>query len=347
MPLTLNALEKIGINRLNKGPAPMIDLLGMLSFKAVATALKLGIFDCLGTEAKNAGDMASVINVDQRGLILLLDALVHLGYLKLKRGYYRNTACTRKWLLSGSPYSIAALFHQFNDMSLRWDYLDRSIQIGKPHIPGWQWLDRHPECWNAYHAGLQCSAVLVAQELLKKVTLPSGAARVIDIGGSHGQYCIELCLRYQNLSCIVYDWEPAEKTAVDNIESFGLSDRITFKAGDFISDPIGNGYDVMLVFNVIRIFKPGELVVLLRKFHESLAPQGMIIIMDHLGHVPSSQLMKTNAALLKLELYNSTEGTFHNRSDVRRWLEESGFSAIRDFCIKRTPGLGVITAVKK
>lgn len=347
MPLTLNALEKIGIKRLNKGPAPMIDLLGVLSFKAVATALKLDIFDHIGTDAKKVGAMASDISADPRGLSLLLDVLVHLGYLKEHHGLYRNTASTRKWLLKGSSHSIAALFHQFNDMSLRWDYLDRSIQTGSPHISGWQWLDRHPECWDAYHAGLQCTAVLMARELMKKITLPPYAARVIDIGGSHGRYCIELCRRYPHISCVVYDRAPAEKTAIDTIKSFRLSDRITFASGDFTSDPIGAEYDVMLVFNVIRIFKPDELRSLLNKFHGALSPRGMIIIMDHLGHIPSSKLMKTNAALLKLELYNSTEGTFHAKKDVRAWLEESGFTAIHDFSIKRSPGLGVITAVKK
>ncbi len=347
MPLTLNAFEKIGIKRLNKGPAPMLDLLGLLSFKAVSTALKLGIFENIGTAAKKAGAMASDISVDPRGLSLLLDVLVHLGYLKESRGRYRNTASTRKWLLEASSHSIAALFHQFNDMSMRWDYLDRSIKIGRPHIPGWQWLDRHPGCWDTYHAGLRCSAVLLARELMKKITLPAGAAKVIDIGGSHGQYCIELCLRYPDITCVVYDWGPAEKTALDNISSFGLSDRITFKSGDFTCDPIGSGYDVMLVFNVIRIFKSDELRSLLKKFHDALSPLGMMIIMDHLGHKPSSTLMKTNAALLKLELFNSTEGIFHDRRDVRALLAESGFSAIRDFSIKRSPGLGVITAVKK
>jgi cyclopropane fatty-acyl-phospholipid synthase-like methyltransferase len=232
-------------------------------------------------------------------------------------------------------------------MSLRWDYLGESIRGGKPHIQGWQWLEQHPGSWNDYHAGLKCSAVLVGRELLKKIKLPAGASRVIDIGGSHGQYCIELCLRYPNISCVVYDWATAEKTAVENIASFGLSERITFNSGDFITDPIGTGYDVMLLFNVIRIFKPNELRFLLNKFYGALSARGMIIIMDHLGHSPSSKLMKTNAALLKLELFNSTEGMFHNRHDVRGWLEESDFSSIRDFCIKRSPGLGVITAVKK
>ncbi len=346
MPLHLNILEKFGIFRLNQGPAPIVDLLGMLSFKAVLTALRLGLFDTLGNDFKGVEDIASETGADSAGLSLLLDLLVNLGYLKQRRGRYINSRFTKKWLLSDSKNTIADLFPHFNDISYRWDYLDATIRQGLPPMVGWEWLDQDAARWQTYHAGLKSSAILISRELMKKVKISPTAATLLDLGGSHGQYCIELCRRYPDLSGVVFDWEPARKTAITNIESSGMTERISFKAGDFVTDPIGSVYDVILMFNVIRIFRPDELKSLLKKIYTSLAANGMVVIMDHLGHRSSSRFMRANALIILLEIYNSTEGKTHDKNDVASWLGESGFTDVRDYNLKRSPGLGVITAVK-
>jgi hypothetical protein len=346
MPLHLNALEKFGLYRLNQGPAPMVEILEMMSFKAIVAALKIGLFDAIGADGKSVKEIASITGSDPAGISLLMNLLVNLDYLKHRSGIYRNSRSAMKWLLSGSPDSIAALFHQFNDMASKWDYLETSIRNGRPPEMGWQWLDRQPGGWRNYHAGLKSSAVLISRELFRKVKLPSTAEHIIDLGDSHGQYCVEFCRRYPRLSGIVYDLPPAEKTAAENIRSSGMSERISFWAGDFVTDPIGSGHDVILMFNVIRIFRPDELKSLFRKIYESLAVNGMVIIMDHLGHRSSSRFMKANALLILLELYNSTEGKTHDRNDVAEWLRDSGFSSVTDYNLKRSPGLGVVTAIK-
>ncbi len=347
MPLQLNFLEKIGINCLNQGPAPMVDLLGMLSFKAVTAALRLGVFEAIGDDRKNNTDVAAITGSDTAGISLLLDALENLGYLKHRRGQYSNTRSTKKWLLAGSKHTIADLFHHFNDMSSRWDYLDDSIRAGHPPELGWEWLDRQPGRWRNYHAGLKSTARLIFPELSRKINIPRNASKILDLGGSHGQYSVEFCIRYPNLTGIVFDWAPAEKTAVETINSCGLSDRISFKAGDFVKDPIGSGYDVILLFNIIRIFRPDGLKALLKKIYAALSKDGMIVIMDHLGHRAGSRFMRANAYLILLEIYNSTVGKTHHRTDVSSWLKETGFSSIRDHSLTRSPGLGVITAMKR
>jgi SAM-dependent methyltransferase len=346
MPLHVNILENIGILQLNQGPAPIIDILSMMSFKAMVSALRLGIFEIIGHGGKTCGEIASAAHLDLRGLSLLLDLLENLGYVKCRRGTYRNSRSTKKWLLADSPCNIKDLFHHFNDMASRWEYLDTSIKQGIPPMMGWEWLDRDPDRWHTYHAGMKSSAILISRELMKKVKLPPSAKTLIDLGGSHGQYCIEFCRRYPDLSGVIYDWAPAEKTAVENIGSCNMDRRVSFRAGDFIKDPIGSDYDVVLMFNIIRIFRPHELKSLLNKIFDSMAPNGMVIIMDHLGHRPGSNFMRANALLLLLELYNSTEGTTHKKNDVACWLGQCGFTRIRDYNLPRSPGLGLITAIK-
>ncbi len=332
---------------MNMGPGPMIDLMGLLACKAALTALRLGVFDSLSGKTATVKELASLIRADQTGLSLLLNALESLGYVKAEGGKWRVTPMTEKWLLKNSPYNITGLFHQFDDMASRWDYLHESIREGHPPLLGYEWLDRDPDKWEHYQEGLKSAAILVCRELLKKVKIPASARTLIDLGGGHGQYCIEFCKKYPRLEGTVYDWPQAEKTALDNINKAGLSDRVSFETGDFVREPIESGYDIILMFNVIRIFNAGELSALLRKVYESLDPGGMVIIMDHLGHVPRSRFMKANSFLVLLELYNSIKGRTHSASELALLLRGEGYANIREYKLKKSPGLGVLTAYKK
>jgi hypothetical protein len=346
MPVHLNIFERLGLLRLNLGPGPMADLLGLLACKAALAGLRLGVFESLSGRSEGTDELSARIGADGTGISLLLNALESLGYVKNRRGKWLVTPMTKKWMLAGSPYDISGLFHQFSDMSLRWDYLHESIKEGRPPLLGYEWLDRHPDKWDHYQAGLKSAAVLVSRELFKKIKIPNSARRLIDLGGGHGQYCIEFCKKYPGLSGTVYDWPQAEKTALGNINGSGLSGRVTFRPGDFVKDDIGSSHDIILMFNVIRIFKADELRSLLCKAHASLANGGMIIIMDHLGHYSRSPFMKANAFLVLLELYNSTKGRTHKAADVISLLHEAGFSKTSEYALKRSPGLGVLTAFK-
>jgi hypothetical protein len=347
MPIDLNFYERIGLLKLNRGPAPMADLLGLLAGKAVYTALRLGIFESLAAGKKPADEIAAAIGADQSGISLLLGALENLGYVKSKGGAWRNTSMTEKWMLAVSPTGIADLFHQFNDMASRWDYLHESIRTGRPPVLGYEWLDRHPERWELYQAGLRSAAKLICGEILKKTIIPPAARTILDLGGGHGQYCIEFCKKHALLSGTIYDWPQTKKTALANIASSGLAGRVKFKAGDFVKDDFGAGNDVILLFNVIRIFNSEELGSLFRKVHDSLSRHGTLIIMDHLGHMPRSRFMKANAFLILLELYNSTKGYTHKAAAIMSYLRENGFSEIHEKELKRSPGLGMVSAVKR
>ena len=346
MPIYLNFLERIGILRLNLGPGPMTDLLSLLACKAVYTALRLGIFETLHKNSGSTVELAAMIGAEPSGISLLLGALESLGYVKVRGGKWLITNMTKKWMLNNSPYNIADLFYQFNDMASRWDYLHETVSAGRPPILGYEWLDRHPDTWDFYQAGLKSAAVMVSRELLKKVRIPQSARTLLDLGGGHGQYCIEFCKNHVNLSGTVFDWPQAGKTALNNIMASSVSDRVTFHAGDFVHDAIGSGYDIILMFNIIRIFNSDELESLFRKVYDSLNSGGMVIVMDHLGHISRSDLMRASAFLILLELYNSTKGHTHKAGDVISLLLKNGFSKIGEYRLKRSPGLGLVIASK-
>jgi SAM-dependent methyltransferase len=346
MPIRLSAFERLILLKSHVGPGPMVDLLQALGFKACIAALKLGLFKALEASALTAEEVAAIIEADPRGVAMLLEALTAFGYIKKKGDRYENSAMARHWLLASGTTDLTELFFQFDDMLKRWDYLDETIKKGVPPLMGWEWLDAHGGGWAHYHEGLGSPARLMMKEILAGARLPASATRLLDLGGSHGMYSILFCKHHPALHATVMDWGMAQPVAEANIAHEGLGDRVTFQEGDFLEDDLARDMDAILMFNIIRILTPEELNGFFRKAHASLAPGGVLLIMDHLGKEPRTPFVKANSDLILLELYNSTQGQTHRAEAVTRSLGDLGFAEVKTLSLMRSPGLGMIRATK-
>src|SRR5258706_16132489 len=98
MPLIPNFLERQIFFTLNQGPAPMLDIFGAVAFRTVLAAVRLGVFDALSGGPLSAPQVASKIKVAQRGVVILLDTLIGLGYVTQNGDQYANSSMTAKWL---------------------------------------------------------------------------------------------------------------------------------------------------------------------------------------------------------------------------------------------------------
>lgn len=341
----MNFFERLGIIRLNRGPGPLVDLIASMSARAVLTALRLGIFEAVGDGLMDESEIARSTGTDPAGLVPLLEVLCCLGYLTIKGGKYRNSSMTNKWLRRDSSLDLTGLFHHFHDMSARWEYLPESIREGRSHRLGFQWLDETPGAWDSYHAGLRSAASLLCGEIINRSRFSSPPRTLLDLGGGHGYYAIAFCLRYPGLSAVVFDMPQAELTAKNVIDTSGVGNRISFSKGDFMKDDIGSGYDCILMFNVIRIFRNEELAFLFEKTRRALAAGGKLLILDHMGYRPRSRFMRTNAQIILLEIFNSTLGQRHRTADIISLLKTSGYPKAVASNIRRSPGLTLVTGV--
>ena len=85
MPIGFTVFEKLFIQRMNKGPDPMLDIVAHMGFKAIITAIKLGIFAALADSPAIVSELAEKTGTDPVGLDYLLKTPLLLGYIKLKK----------------------------------------------------------------------------------------------------------------------------------------------------------------------------------------------------------------------------------------------------------------------
>lgn len=81
MAIIPNFVERL-VFKFNVAPPFMLDYLSAQAFRANAAAFKLGVYTALSEKPFTAPDLAQRLQVDQRGLTLLLDTLEALGYVK-------------------------------------------------------------------------------------------------------------------------------------------------------------------------------------------------------------------------------------------------------------------------
>ncbi len=341
MPLRPRLIERLLLFHFNLVPGGMLDFLGAEAFRAFGAARRLGVFDALTGGPLSAADIARRIDADARGTALLLQALGAVGYITHKNGRYAITAETAKWLpvLGDGLAFFEILLDRLGD-------LEQTVRRGGPAIDFRDWLDRRPNGWRDFQAGMVALARMAAREVAAKVDLPRAARRLLDVGGGHGLWAATLCRRYPQLSATVFDLPQALESARETIAEQQMEGRVAMQPGDFWKDDLGGGYDVALVFNIVHGNSADKNSELLRKVAGALQRGGRIVILDQLAGPVLGATARAAAALTGLALFNLTGGQAYSFDEIAGWLRSTGFDRPRRARLLRLPGSALVLATK-
>lgn len=341
----MTLLESI-IIKLGIAPRPGYDA-GMLMAraKAILVANKMGVFDSLGRHPMSASELAKELDCQERSLSMLLEALVAVGYLKRKDGSYQNAKIAKKWLVKGGPHSIGNFLRHFDDLSRLWVELEGAVRTDKPAVNWFDYYSQNPEVQRNFTLGMKDGAVFCASEIVSKVKVPPHARRLLDLGGAHGYYSIEFCRRYPQLDALVIDMERPVEIGREVVSQENMSHRVAFQVGDCITDDIGSGYDIALLFALLHIQPPETNLAILKKVHAALKPRGVIAITELLSH--EGRRESEFGLLFALNMLVATpRGQAYSYDAVRGWLGDVGFTSIHRTGFLRLPGYSLLTATK-
>jgi hypothetical protein len=350
MPVNPNFLERLVLLRLNKGPAPMLDLFGAAGFESVSLALELDLFEVLGDEEAplTATMLADRLDAHPDGIAMLCNFLVTEGYLAASEDGYRLTGMTEKWLLADSETNMGPWLTFWNELVFPfWEHeLETAIRDGEPSQSIYEWFDEESDRWKTAQDGFRATASLLVDDVADAVSVPDDATQLVDIGGGHGLYAIELCRRYPNLTATVFDLQGAIE-AISNEIPTELAERISTQAGDYRTDDLGEGYDVALLFNVIHAHDPAENTALFKRVADSLAQNGRIIVLDQWEGTGRTPVSRAGLRFVALTYLTTLGATVYAHEEVTSWLREAGFADIDRKSVGPLSGLALIEATKQ
>lgn len=306
-------------------PHPLMDIASNVGLaKALGVAVKLNITDQLSSSPRTPAQIAQQSGVSEKGVEIILNCLQAMGYAQQQADGYAFTSRGTKFLAKDSPDSFR-YFILFCD----WAYstflnLEETILKGEQPRTNLDYFDDH--LWELFSRAMTELARTNLKEVTAKIKLPASATNLMDLGGSHGLYSIDLCKKYPSLAATIIDFEPVRKYADESIQAHSIQDRVTFQAADFMKEALPAEQDVALLFQIIHGNTIDANRDLFSRIYASLRPKGQLIVLEQVKGVGGkSQLSRATTSFMALNLFHQSNGNTYTFEEVKAWAMEAGF----------------------
>jgi len=285
------------------------------------TANRMGVFPALGEAALTAAEVAERCDARPRSMALLLNVCVALGFLRKEGDRYTNGPEAIETLIPGkTAYLGDAIKHQEWLWNV-WTHLEEAVRTNRPVRQRAQPLAGAD--WREFSLAMHNRAMRSGPILAEALDL-SDKRQLLDCGGGVGTYSLFLARRFPRLRAIVFDLPETTKLAEEVIAEFGLTDRVTTRAGDYLADDLGEAHDVVLLSAVLHSMGPDGCRALLAKCHRSLVSGGWLVV--HEGLIDPEGISPLQAALFSLNmLVNTGEGRSYSETEITALMRETGF----------------------
>lgn len=329
MPLQLKAAEQESMFETCQAPAPMLDLLGAAAFRMAAAAARLGVFQALAEGPAEAAPLAGRVGADARGLAVLLEALRGHGYVRRDdAGRWSNSPMAARWLVRGETAGFTDILEFWDSLLFGlWPTLERSLVEGRPPTDWYRWLEEHPRVLRSFQGMLGGMARRAGPAIAAAAELPAGARRLLDVGGSHALYSVAFCRAYPELAATVLDFPGAVAIGRENAAAEGMNGRVEFREADFLREPLGEGYDAVLLCRIVHGLDAAGNVALLRAAREALVPGGRVLVVEEHDpdRAPADPVSDAFVQTFSLNMYHLQGAQSYPTEEIAGWLRQAGF----------------------
>jgi demethylspheroidene O-methyltransferase len=130
-----------------------------------------------------------------------------------------------------------------------------------------------------YSQLMSASQSLVADDVLDAYPVHRHRC-LLDVGGGEGVFLAAVARRAPRLRLMLFDLPPVAARARRRLEEAGLADRVAIHAGNFGSDRLPAGADLVSLVRVVHDHDDAAVLRLLRAVREVLPPDGALLIAE-------------------------------------------------------------------
>ena len=341
-----NPLEWLAI-KTGIAPEPLaVSHFGFMASKFLLEAVDKGVFEAIGHQKLGLKEIATACNLNSDALESLLRVLASMGLVHYQNQQFYLNNKAKKWILKDSPNSLYWLMIFDNKVCFNWmNHVGEFLQTNK----GLQYHDTlNEEQWYYYQKAMEAVAKSIAQEIPRKIPQLSRPLKMLDIGGSHGLYSSSLCKQYPSLHSTVLDLPDAIDKAKQMAAANGLNDRVSFKAGNILTEELGvEEYDLIIMASVAHHLNDEENILVANKVTKALKKGGSYAIME----VLKNESIKFNGDMLSAigDMFfslSSTSGLW-SAAQIKQWYSSAGLTVTKKASFLYLPGYVAITGTKR
>ena len=320
---------------------------GHAEARAIQVALKLGLFEALSEESRDAAGLAAAIGCAPRATMLLANALVALQLLCKSAGEYTLAEAARGYLVESSPQYLGGMILFDAGLWDAWGRLEETIRSGNPaRLP--DMFQTRPEETARFIRAMDSLVRARGDARWTVEHLDLAFARtIVDLGGGPGTYLVEFLRRWPAARGAIYDL-PATLEVTRRLlaarEPWAVP-RIDLREVDYHQGELPGPVDVVFMSNIIHSEGEAANAALIAKCFRALSEGGLLIIKDH---IMDDELLEPAAgAVFALYLLLTTPGRDYSLGEVSRWLRAAGFNQIRMETLPNPPFTSSIVCARK
>src|SRR5258708_13787731 len=257
--------------------------LGFMISQALNVAADLNVAERLAAGERSVDDVGAETGCHA-------DALYRIMRVLAAEGIFRETVDRRfeltelgSALRSDEPSSPRDVIRMMTrEPYLAFTQLGHSVYTGLPAFdkvfgrPRFDWLADHPD-----QAALFQQAMIAlsqgANEAVAEAYDFGPFARVVDVGGGHGQLLSEILKRQPPLSGVLFDLPAGVQTARGRAGNF--PPHTDFVAGSFF-ESVPAGADAYILKKVIHDWNDEQAVRILRNCRDAMQPHGRVLVAE-------------------------------------------------------------------
>ena len=281
------------------------------------------VVQSLGASA-TAGQVATRIQADERGVCLLLNACVAIGLMGKEDGVFFNVQATKLALISGAPHDLTRAIRYNRDVYSAWGRAAEFVRTGKPVESPEIHLGEDKARTRRFVMSMHGRAMGIGREVIPMLALKE-SRRVLDLAGGPGTYAVLMAQANPHLTCVTVDLPGVSAVAAELVAASDVANRVTCRAGDYHTDTYeAESYDAVTIFGALHQESPALICDILRRAYCALKPGGTIFILDMM--TDATHTAPAFSALFALNMALTTDnGWVFSDDELKGWLLESGF----------------------
>ena len=305
---------------------------GFVYSQVLLACVRLGLFEALRGGPLTPEELSARIGLSPDATKRLLAAAASLRLVE-GRGRNRFGLGVLGAMLTSTPAIAATVEHN----ALLYDDLSDPVALlrGEAGATGisqyWPYArqagrDVPPDQVAAYSEFMSVSQSLIADEVLDAFPLTSHRC-LLDVGGGEGTFLAAAARRAPGLRLQLFDLPPVALRAGAKLAALGLEARTTITAGNFHSDPLPDGADVISLIRIVHDHDDAAALALLRTVHRALPAGGTVLLAEAMAGTPGAE--PAGAAYFGFYFLALGSGRPRSVEENKQLLESAGFTRIR------------------
>jgi demethylspheroidene O-methyltransferase len=321
---------------------------GFVYSQTLLACVRLRLFDHLAEGPQTAAALAHRMALSPAAAATLLDAAVALQLVELRDGD-RYGLGPLGGALRANPGVVAMIEHHalvYRDLS---DPVALLRREGPPTELSRFWSyavaerpDRvDPSITATYSALMSASQQLIADEILDAYPL-RGHRCLLDVGGGEGTFLLAAAARAPDLQLVLFDLPSVAARAQARFDERGLGGRARARGGNFKTDPLPEGADVVSLVRVAFDHADDTVLEILRAVRRAVAPGTTLLLAEPMAGTRGAE--PVGAAYFGWYLWAMGPGRPRTPAQLSSLLGAAGFADIRTRRTRNPLQVGLLVA---